>query len=321
MKKQLVIATVVCAALGSFYFLSRESKVQVGIVELELPRIEKKRVTRVEFSGKESFAIKRAGDDFVLEITEAGSVRDVPASKEAVEELLQAINGVRGGVFVTQLSSKHKEFGVTDASGTKVSVFENAKPVWALIIGEYADEEGRYVREPSQDSVFLAKARFWDITRTSMTDFRERKIVAWKESDLKAIKIEQGSKPVLALVKNSKNQWDLVGERADQNPNHIADAKKISDYIKMISDLRATAFVEDSEALKSAESFLEKSADKLIVEKHRGDKLVLLVARDAKGKKAFARADKSKAVFEISDYSFDHLLVKAETLKGKPTRT
>lgn len=279
MKKNLVFALLLCAALGIFYFASRESEVRVGMKELSLPLVDVQGATKVTFSGKEAFTLQKKGEGFVILF--AG--KEMPASTEAIQALFAAIATVKGGVFVTQQTSKHAEFKVTQNSGETVTVYVNEKPIWSLIIGDYAEDGGRYIRTNSDNAVYLSKARFWDITRNNMNDFRERRLVGLDADNIQAVHIENGKAK--------------------------REAKLEQDYAKMVANLRAVAFVDVPQDLKRVQELLNKSNQRLsVTPKNGGQPLVVHLGSDLKAKRAFARKEGSNDVFEISDYVYSQLL-------------
>lgn len=306
MKKQLIIASVICAGLGIFYFASRENEVRVGIRELDLPKVDTQSVTKVVYTGKEKFAIVKKGDRFELEVAEEANVRYLPASKEAIKELFAAIEGVNGGVFVTEQVAKHVDFHVNESGGQKVTLFAQDKPVWELIIGDYADEQGRYVRVPSQNAVFLAKARFWDITRSTMNDFRERQIVGLEASLVKAVRVEQGAKRIIAVKRDAQNAWQLDAKAMAIRPARKANQERLTEFVKTVVELRATAFVDAKEQLLKARKLLEQNDEHVVVQASDSE-VIVMMAKDETEKKAYVQVKGSNDVFEISDYLYERL--------------
>jgi hypothetical protein len=283
MKKQLVIALLVCTGFGVAYFATRESEVRVGMKELTMPRVDLHSVTKIVYSGKEQFELHKKGESFVLQISSPDG-REVAASSEAVKEIFDAIAGLKGGVFVTEQSAKHPDFKVTDATGQKVTLYSNDKPVWSLIIGDYAEDGGRYIRNPSESAVYLSNGRFWDITRNSMTDFRERKVVGVAIENIDSIHLQRGQ------------------ERHDLMRN--------AEIAKMVSNLRAVDFVDAPEVLKKAQAFLNASHEQIIVTPKKGlQPLIVRLAADKSAKKAYAQLESSEVVYEISDYVYSQLVL------------
>lgn len=275
MNKQLIIALVVCTGLAGLYFATRENEVRVGIPEQESARVETKNVSRVVFAGKEDFELVKDGERFVVK---NGQARTVLASNEAVKELFDAVAVLQPGIFVTEQKSKQAEFKVDDSSGQRVTLFAGDKQIWSMIIGDYAEEGGRYVRTPGQDAIYLMRARFWDITRNNMNDFREHRIVDISEADIESVHVERGRKRE-ALSAESK---------------------------AIVANLRAAGFVESADTLQRLEKLFKKRGERVVVTA-KGSELALNIVSDEKVKKAYAQVEGKPDVYEISEYVYAQL--------------
>lgn len=315
MKRHLVVAFVICGALGMAYFATRESDVRVGMRDLKLPSIERQNISKIEYSGKEKFALQKRDGRFVVEFSANGISRSVPASEEVVNELFVALAGIKGGTYVAEQVAKHEAFKVADDSGQKVTLYAAEKPVWSVIIGDYAEDGGRFVRLPGSNEVFLVKARFWDITRSGPTDFRERKIVALDENAISAVKVQKNEKQIVGLVRNDKNDFAFDEKTSALFPNVKPNPARSLDFVKAVARLRAAAFVEQQDQAAKAKALLAASNERIVITpKNQASSLVVRVANDTKEKKAYAQIEGANAIFEISDYAYSRLFLNAEEL-------
>lgn len=241
--KRTLFALGIFALLLAVVLLTREEQVNVGVAKLELPRLEKAKVTSIEVSGASAAKLIREGGGWV--------VVDVkrPEQKHAAEQLqvdsaLDAIANFRAGELVTEKAERHAELEVDDAKGLKVKVAAEGGQHFELVFGKAAKNGGVYVRQPTGNAVWVTQSPLpWQM-RKDVAGWRKRAFVNAKVEEVTRLSVTLDDGSALALVQKD-GAWKL-DETMKPPPDFRFDASAAQRLAQQLASLSAQDFAEPS---------------------------------------------------------------------------
>ena len=125
--------------------------------------------------------VKITGSSDTLVLAKRGpdswSVNGMDASLSAVNDLFQALKGIKTAELVAQSASSHKSLGVDAASGKRLAVIKSGKTLVDLVVGGHGPAfEGVYVRRPAEDAVYLLQGGLGNAVDKGLDDWRDRTV-------------------------------------------------------------------------------------------------------------------------------------------------
>ncbi len=241
--KRTLIALGIFAVLLVAVLLTREEQVNVGVAKLELPRLEKAKVTSIEVSGASAAKLLREGSGWVVVDPKR------PEQKHAAEQLqvdsaLDAIADFRAGELVTEKAERHAELEVDDAKGLKVKVAAEGGQLFELVFGKSAKSGGVYVRQPKGNAVWVTQSPLpWQM-RKDVAGWRKRAFVNAKVEDVTRLSVTLDDGSTLALVQKD-GAWKL-DETMKPPSDFRFDASAAQRLAQQLASLSAQDFAEPS---------------------------------------------------------------------------
>lgn len=182
MKKQTWLAVLAFGVLLAVVLATREGEVNEGVPHFSLPALGE--VTAVEISGAHAAKLQLANG--------AWTASGHPADAAQVKSLVDALQALKAGDFVTQKPEKHAELEVDDAKGTRVQVAAAAGPGWAVVFGKPAKSGGAYVRVQGQDAVFITQSSAAHLVRREPSAWRSKAIATAPLADIAKVTVAKG---------------------------------------------------------------------------------------------------------------------------------
>lgn len=158
-----------------------------------LPQVNASAVTRISLGGPGGARVElaRRGDGWVLP-GEEGS----PASQDAVDALLRAVEGMGPGERVGRNASKHALYELSDGSALRLEL-EAGGAVHVVLVGKMGpDPATTFVRLPGEDSVYLARSMLWLSARPDRRSFVERALVRCEPGEVASLTLSNGTRAV-----------------------------------------------------------------------------------------------------------------------------
>lgn len=311
MKKSTWVAVLVCLSLGVAYWLTSDSEVSVGIDELLLPKFEQKTVDGIEVLGEKPVSLKRSGDEWEVQI--AGG-EWAPADKDIVDRMFIALLELKPGRLISERADKQKRFGVLDgAKGIKLK--EGKDVLFELLIGKSIKHGDKVIRLAGSDEMFAAKGNFWAILKSDSKDWRKRSFAQIKKDSIEKLEISQGGNTLSFEKDRDDTDWKPSAKGQKLPDDFRLDQDKVEGVITAISNLRASDFVDSSDAKKTAEANLDKTQTTVKVFDKDKEALEIRLGKDSAGKEYYAMPKEGEQIYEISEYTFNNLALGAEKFR------
>lgn len=158
------------------------------------------------------------------------------ADDDAVEELLAALDTLRGGRVVARDPDNHARLGVTEATARRVEVHTAEDEPAVFLLGRRASGGGTYVRRPDADEVHLLEGPAGGLLGRTAEGWRRREIATVDTSAVREVVIHREGEEF--TIARREGSWWVDGS--------AADGSAVRELLTTLSGLRATGFPPDS---------------------------------------------------------------------------
>jgi hypothetical protein len=314
MKKSTWILFGLVLVLGLIYAVTKQEKVSVGIKRLKLPSINSQVADKIEITGKYAVTLLKKNNVWFLEIGgKDAAKKTVRASKESIETFFDAAKRVRHSYFVTQLAQKHKDLGLSTEQKDSIKIIHGDKILWGIELGTNAKGAGRYAKLLNDDSVYVLKGSFWQLTKSGSSDWRAKDLITIQESTVESFVSLQGSKVAVSAKRDdSEDKWLLAKEQSKSNFRLNSD--KLSRLVKAALSISASGFVDDLAQIKKHQKKL-KIPDLSIILTSKDKTTQKIELFKISDDKKWAKKSGVDQIFEVSNYTFKRLNKSASDLR------
>ncbi|EPX62769.1 hypothetical protein D187_008957 [Cystobacter fuscus DSM 2262] len=314
MNKTTIIVLGIFAVLLVAVLATREDHVSVGVRKLELPRVDKDKVSSIELSGARSARLEKEGDGWRV-VDPAKPEQKYVADESLVTSALDALGELRHPDFVTDRAETHAEYELDDAKGLKLKVVQSGTPAIELVLGKAAKNGGAYVREAGKNEVFVARGRLDWTVRKDVKGWRKRALLSLKPEDLTQLTLRSKDGEVLTLNAGSKpGEWS-VAEGTTLPPNFRFDPGLAEQVARQLSSLSAQDFLE-GEAAADPATGLGGAHDTVEAKLKDGKTIAVHLAPAGKdGATVAARLEGDPQVYQLAAYSADALRKRLTDLR------
>ncbi|MBI3180779.1 MAG: DUF4340 domain-containing protein [Myxococcales bacterium] len=273
MKKSSFVALGIFAVLLAVVLLTREKHVNVGVPKLELPAIDKAKVTSIEASGPRAAILSREGQGWVVADPKKPEVKHA-ADEDHVRAALDALVELRARDFVTERPEKHAEYELDEAKGLKVKVSMEGVALLELVFGKGAKGGGVYLREAKGNAVFVTPSGFpWQV-RKDAGGWRRRVVTTAKAEEISKLSIALADGSKLSLQQGEGSAW-TAGPETPLPAGFRFDPEAAGRLAQQFSSLNALDFAdglsEEALGLSGPHSVVEASLkDGRVVKLHLG---------------------------------------------------
>jgi hypothetical protein len=304
MKKGTLIALGAFAVLLVLVLATREPRVSVGIRKLELPKLDKARVTALELTGARSATLRKEGEDWLVVDPSKPDMKYV-ADETLVTGVIEALGEVKNPDFVTDRSERLTEYELDDAKGLKLKVIHGDGPAVELVLGKAARNGGVYLRKAGSNDVFAHRGRLGWTVRKEVKDWRKRQLVALKVEELSQLVLRSKEGESLTLKAGaSPGEWSLA--EGTQTPAGFRFSSQTAQQLaQQFASLYAQDFLEGEAAADSATGLAE-AHDSLEAQLKDGKKVVVHLGRQPDEKEGSAtvaaRVEGDAQVYQLPRY-------------------
>jgi hypothetical protein len=206
--KQALLAVAIFAVLLGVVLATRDhGNVNVGVAKLELPTVDKAKVTSIELAGALTVTLKKEPSGWT--VADASKVFHA-ADDGQVNGLLDALKDFKTEVFVTDRPERLGELEIDDAKGLAFKVFtDSGRPALDVVFGKQGKNGGAYLRAPNSNQVFVTNSRLAQEARHQPTRWRKRSVSPAKLDQLAKLTVKLGDGSSLALEAQADGKWAL----------------------------------------------------------------------------------------------------------------
>jgi hypothetical protein len=251
MKKGTLIVLGAFAVLLVLVLATREEQVSVGVRRLELPKVDKEKVTALELTGARGATLRKEGDGWFVLDPSKPEVR-YAADESLVNSALAALSEVKNPDFITDRAEKLSEYELDDAKALKLKVIQDGGPTVELALGKMAKSGGVYVRKAGGSDVFVHRGQLdWSV-RKDVKGWRKRRIVSLEVKDLSQLTLRSKEGETVTVVAGANpTEWSLA-EGTQTPPGFRFSAETADQVAHQLANLHAQDFLEGDGAADSA---------------------------------------------------------------------
>lgn len=304
MKRGTLIALGAFAVLLVLVLVTREPHVSVGVRKLELPKLDKVKVTALELTGARNVTLRKEGEGWIA-VDPARPETKYTADEDLVTGALDALGEVRNLDFVTDRAERLAEYELDDAKGLKFKVVRASASDVELVLGKGAKNGGTYLRKAGSNDVFVHRGRLDWTVRKELKDWRKRQVLALKPEELTQLVLRSKAGEIVTLKAGaSPGEWSLA-EGTQTPPGFRFSAEAARQLAQQVASLYAQDFL-DGEAAADSATGLGEAHDTVEAHLKDGKKVVVHLGRqpDEKDSSATvpARVDGNAQVYQLSQY-------------------
>jgi hypothetical protein len=252
--------------------------------------------------------VRTRGGDSVLK-NETGRWKIVqpfegPAENSIVREHLNKLGLLRAANFLTQSSDKPTSMAAAVQALTSptlsITLESAGRKPQTLVIAETQGQDGLvYVAQRAgEDEIMTLRPETVDELRQDAFSFRSRDLFTMKPQDVGLFTIEMGRAAPAALIRNDKQQWEMVGD-----PEFRIDQQAVNDRLDALLKTKIVEFV-DPNPVDPASYGLDVPRRRYTVttkdkDKARSEVLECGASEPGRAATVYARRAGDKAVFTV----------------------
>jgi len=308
MKKETLILISLILVLGGYLFLHKGNKEHNTLPEIK--KIDTDTITGIIID-KERGTIKFTKDGKNWTLTDKKYLADSPS----VENMLDTFKNFKLSTLVSEKGNL-KRYELDDAKQIRVKLLQDGKTIFELRIGKTAPSFNHtFVMLANNRNIYHANGSFRSYFEKSEDDYRDKKVLTFKEESIKKIFIEKDglSKTLLAeekkeQSKNKEKEIKVTWRSEDETP---ADTEQVSDLLSAVSFLECETYLDST-----AKNDLEKKDPLCRINLENKDNLSLTLFKGDKEGSIFGSSSMSKYAFELNQFNGKEIISAVEKLLG-----
>ncbi len=195
------------------------------------------------------------------------NVASYSAYQPIVDAFLQAIQESKPVSIVSRNETNSEEYGISSSSGIFLNLRSANGEEQTFIIGNDGPEIGSfYAKVPDSKNVFLVKGSLRDTIKTTVNDWRNKRLATFSSGDIHSIEVQGASQFVL---QRKETQWELTYKGRTKS----IEQEKMSSILSQLSFLEGKDFLTDQEH----KEFMSATKNTMIIKNKDGNVLVELL--------------------------------------------
>lgn len=245
---------------------------------------------------KGDFALSKKGEYWFID-----RPRYYRADQAEVQGMLSLIRNLSTQDFIEESPLELKKFAL-DKPRLKVAIFMGQEEGFREILfgGKRGEQDGVYAIVDSKGTVYSVDESILIKLEKDLTALRDKEILSARRDQIARLEIRT-PKDSLVLAKGEKEEW-RVGEPKRGRAREGA----VSDYLTLLSRLRANGFADD-EAKDLRKYGLDSPSLKISTADKEGKGLETLLLGSKIGTEYYAAREGNAAVYTIDEFSYNQL--------------
>lgn len=224
--------------------------------ELPFHIFTKDTVQKITIKKQQEFSLVKEGNNW--------NVASYSAHQPIVDAFLQAIQESKPVSIVSRNEANSEEYGISSSSGIFLTLRNANGEERTFIIGNDGPEIGSfYAKLLDSKNVFLVKGSLRDTIKTTVNDWRNKRLATLSSSDIHSIEV-QGPSPF--VLQKKETQWELTYKGKTKS----VETEKISPILSQFSFLEGRDFLTDEEQRE----FMSATKNTMIIKNKDGNVLV-----------------------------------------------
>lgn len=304
MKKEYLILIVLILCVSAYLFLHKDNKDNYTLPEIK--KIDTTQVTALILEKKDG-VIKFTRKDKQWFLTD----KEFPADSALVESMLDALKTLKLSALVSEKQDLRR-YELDDDTHIIVKALKNNDLLFELTVGKTAPTMNHsFVMLRNDKNVYHAGGNLKSHFNRTVEDFRDKKILEFKDASVKKLTIEKDNITKTLISKEEKKENEKPASVWSLEDGTPADQQAASSLISTLAFLKCQKYLDSP-----AKSDLEKNRPvcKIILETE--SRLELTLYKADKEDTLFGISSMNNYSFELSRFSGKEIVSKTETLLG-----
>ena len=237
--------------------------------------------------------------------------KEYPADSHAVENMLDTFKDLKLSALVSQKRDLIR-YELDAEKQIRVKILEGKKTVFELSIGKTAPTFNHtFVMLANDTNIYHANGSFRSDFEKTKDDFRDKKVLEFKEVSIKKITIEKDGISKILTAKEDKEDKEEAGITWSFEDGTIADKEEISNLLSAVSFLECEKYLESP-----TKNDLEKKASLCKILLGNEDKIALTLFKGDKEDALLAISSMSEYAFVLRQFNGKEIVSNIEKLLG-----
>ncbi|MCK5164625.1 MAG: DUF4340 domain-containing protein [Desulfobacula sp.] len=304
MKKEYLILIALILIFSAYLVLHKENKDHYTLPEIE--KIDISKITGLVIDKKEG-SIKFTKQEKNWVLTDKEYLADSPS----VENMLDTLKTLKLSALVSQKGDL-KRYELDDETRIRLKISEDEKTIFEFTVGKTAPTFNHtFVMLAKDKNIYYATGSFRSYFDKSVEDFRNKKVVEFKEESIKQLTIEKDGLSKTLISKEQKKDEKKVFLTWSSDDGTSVDKEEVSTLLSSVSFLECEKYL-DSPAKNDLEK--EKPLCKIHLE-NKGD-IELTLYKTGKEDIIKGISSMNEYAFELSQFNSNEIISNIEKLLG-----
>lgn len=304
MKKEYLILIALIFILSAYLFLHKENK-----DNYTLPAIKKIDISEITgfILNKKQGPIKFIKKEKTWTLTD----KEYPADPSSVESILDTIKTLKLSALVSQKQDL-KRYELDDENRIQVKVMKGPSAIFEFTMGKTAPTFNHtFVMISDDNNIYHANGSFRSNFDKTVEDFRDKKVLEFKQAAIKRFTIEKDGLSRTLISKEEKKDKEKSSITWSSEDGTLVDNKVVSTLLSSLSFLECETYLE---SLSKNEVEKEKQLCKIHLENETGIELILFKTDKEDGISGISSMNRD--VFALSAFNGKEIVSNIEKILG-----
>jgi len=306
MKKEYLILIALILLFSAYLFLHKENRDHYTLPEIK--KIDPSQLTSLVLERKEGpLRFTRKDKQWVL------TDKEYPADQASVDGMLDALKALKLSALVSEKQDLTR-YELDDDHRVLIKGLKGEESVFEFTLGKTAPTQNHtFVMLKDDKNIYHAAGNLKSHFDKTVEDFRDKKVLEFKEASLKRIILEKEGKSKTLVLREEKKEEDkekTAGTWASEDGTPI-DHQAVSKLMSTLSFLKCQDYPDSPE---KAELEKNKPLCKILLENETGLELILFKGRGED--QVLGTSSMNGYVFELSRFSGKEILSDMDKLLG-----
>jgi len=304
MKKEYLILIVLILLFSAYLFLHKENKDNYTLPEIK--KIDPTQLTGLILEKKDGpVKFTRKEKQWVL------TDKEYPADTALIESMLDALKTLKLSALVSEKQDL-KRYELDEENRITVKAMKNDETVFEFSMGKTAPTQNHtFVMIKNDKNIYHAGGNLKSKFDRTVEDFRDKKVLEFKDASLKKVTLEKDGKSISLISKEEKKdkeKTEVVWSSEDGTP---IDNQVMTTLLSTLNFLKCQKFLDSP---TKAELEKNKPLCKIFFENEAPLELILF--NGDKEEKIIGISSMNNYAFELSRFSGKEIISNVEKLLG-----
>ncbi len=304
MKKEYLILIALILSLSTYLLFHKDSKDNTTLPEIA--QIDISKITGLIID-KKQVSIKFTKKEKKWMLTD----KEFLADSSSVENMLDTLKTLKLSTLVSQKGDL-KRYELDDEKYIRVKVLEGTKTIFEFTMGKTAPTFNHtFVMLTDNKDIYHANGSFRSYFDKTMDDFRDKKVLNFKEGSIKSFRIEKAGLSKTFISKEIKKEDKETLLTWSSEDGTSADKEKISSLLSSVSFLECEKYLDSP-----AKNDLKKENPLCKIRLENGSNIELTLFETDKEDIFKGISSMNENAFELSQFNGKEIVSNIEKLLG-----